>query len=77
MATLSIDVPAAVAARVADAYIAHRPPSAGTPVGTAAEKLAYVKACIVADIKATVRSYESTVAAQAAATKADNEVVPS
>lgn len=76
MATLTIDIPNPVAARVADAFIAQRPPAQGVPVGTVAEKLAYVKSCIVADIKAVVRSYESTVAAQTAATKADAEVVP-
>ncbi len=77
MATISIDIPNAVATRVADAFIAQRPPAAGVPVGTQAERLAYVKACIINDIKAMVRSHESTVAAQAAATKADAEVVPS
>ena len=76
MAVLSIDIPNAVAARVADAFIAQRPPADGVPVGTNAEKLAYVKACIVSDIKAMVRGHEATVAAQAAATKADTEVAP-
>lgn len=77
MAIISIDVPGPVATRVADAFIAQRPPAAGVPVGNAAEKLAYVKSCLVADIKAVVRSHESAVAAQTAAAKADGEVVPS
>lgn len=68
MATLSIDIPNAVGARVADAF--------GVPAGTAAERSAGVKAALVAIIKDRVRSYEADVAAVAARTKADSEVAP-
>lgn len=69
MAIISIDVPSAVGARVADAF--------GVPAGTAAERSAAVKAALVAIIKERVRSYEADVAAATARTKADAEVVPS
>lgn len=69
MATISIDVPNPVAARVADAF--------GAPAGTAAERIAFVKAALIADVKDRVRTFEADQAAATARTKADAEVAPS
>jgi hypothetical protein len=80
MATLSIDVPAAVTTRVADAYIGTYPPPQGTDVSTAAAKLAYVKSVLIAQVREVVRSWEvrqaAITASDAASAKAQAEVVP-
>lgn len=76
MATISITVPDGVVDRVADAFVALYP-AEPTTIDTAAKRRAYVKSVIVRQIKETVRAHESTVAAQAAAAKADNEIAPS
>ena len=80
MATLSIDIPAAVTARVADAYIGLNPPPPGTDVSTAAAKLAYVKSVLVGQVKDTVRIWESrqaaSAASDAASVKAQAEINP-
>lgn len=66
MPIISFDVPTGIAGRVADAFIASYPPPEGVPVGTAAQKLAYVRTLLMNHIKAIVQAHEANLAAEAA-----------
>jgi len=73
MATLTITIPDAVAPRVLDAFannFNYDPVKDGT-------KAAFFKAKVVQLIRGVVVSYEAQVASSAAASKADEEIVPS
>lgn len=74
--TLSIEIPAGVAGRVADAFIGQYPPPEGVPVGTAAEKTEYVRRLLIDHIRGIVRVYEASVAARTAEETAETEVNP-
>ena len=80
MATVSVDIPNAVAARVGDAFVAQYPPPAGVDVSTAAARLAYVKSRLAGHVRDVVRAHEAAVAAAAAGAaavaKADAEINP-
>lgn len=80
MPLVSVDIPSTQANRIAAAFIALYPPPANVPVGTSAQKLAYVKSLFVRHVKEVVCSYEAQQAAatatQTAVTKADAEITP-
>lgn len=77
MAQLIIDIPDAVAPRVAAAFIALY---GGDPGATAAQQRAFVKQQLIQHIRATVRAHEvaqATIAARdAAAAAAEAEINP-
>jgi hypothetical protein len=66
MATLTITIPAAAATRIAAACLALYPPPADVPVGTGAEKVAYVRTLLMQHLQNIVASHEANVAVEAA-----------